>query len=292
MTSLRAYRDQLAGHLVVTHGGRIVKAMRDSSLLKFPSVVVAIDCAMGIQSGMIARNEVNSNDNAVRYRVGVHLDDVMIDDDDLLGDDVHVAAQINGLAKVNGIAISDDAHRQVRNRLDACSCESVAQLVKNIDRPDQVWHYVAATKPDHIDLKAPLTTKSSAQKPSIAVCPCQKMSGDPEQEYFADGIAEDISTRLSQFCSCQAVALNKTFIFKGRNVNVTDVSRELNAQLIDGETNTHLWADGYDGILEGVFELHDEGTQAIIVAIVPHSVTAEPPRAARMEGNDLGAWDC
>jgi adenylate cyclase len=197
---------------------------------------------------MIARNEVDSDDNAVRYRVGVHLGDVMIDYDDLLGDDVHVAAQINGLAKVNGIAISDDAHRQVRNRLDACSCESVAQSVKNIDRPDQ--------------------------------------------EYFANGIAEDISTRLSQFCSCQVIALNKTFIFKDRNANVTDISQELNAQLIDGETNTHLRVDGYHGILGGVFELHDEGTQAIIAAIVTHSVAAKLPRATRMEGNDLGAWDC
>jgi adenylate cyclase len=307
LARLRAHRSELIDPLIARHGGRVVKTKGDGLLLEFPSVVAAVECALGVQSQMPARNQGLGDDAAMQFRVGVHLGDVVIDGTDLLGDGVNVASRIEALAEVGGVAISDDAHRQVRDRLDTRWRDGGAQSVKNIDRPIQIWHY-AAEEPS--EPKAAATTSSSTQKPSIAVLPFENMSGDPEQEYFADGIAEDIITGLSRFRSFQVIARNTTFTFKGRNVNVADVSRQLNAryvvegsvrksgtrvrvtaQLIDGETNAHLWADRYDGVLEDVFDLQDEVTQAIVAAIAPQSVIAEVARATRMEGNDLGAWD-
>jgi adenylate cyclase len=288
---LKAHRSELIDALIDKHGGRIVKTTGDGLLLEFPSVVAAVECCIAVQMGMVERNE-GINDDAIRFRIGVHLGDVIVDDDDIYGDGVNIAARLQEIGDVGGIAISRDAHNSVDGRIEAQFTDGGDHELKNIAKPVQVWRWepaaagIAATSPQ---------TESDplylSDKPSIAVLPFDNMSGDPEQEYFADGITEDIITELSRFREFLVIARNSTFAYKGAAMDLTAVAGELNArymvegsvrkagnrvrvtaQLIEGASNTHLWADRFDGELTDIFALQDEITSAIVAAVAPRSV--------------------
>ncbi len=299
---LRAHRRELIDPLIATHGGRIVKTMGDGLLLEFPSVVAATRCAIETQEGLAARNADVSEDERIVFRVGVNQGDIIIDGEDILGDGVNVAARLQEVAEPGGIAVSHRVHEDVRDRLDARFEDRGEQSLKNIARPIRVWAWSPGI--------APRAAPSLPDKPSIAVLPFANMSGDPEQEYFADGIAEDIITALSKFRWFFVIARNSSFTYKGSAVDVKVVGRELGvryvlegsvrkagnrvrvtAQLIEAASGNHIWAERYDRELVDVFDLQDEIQQAIVVAVEPELAGAERQRAARKPPEQFDAWD-
>ncbi len=310
LAALKALRADLIDPKIVGHHGRIVKLMGDGMLAEFPSVVDAVRAAVETQEAVAERNSGLPEGRWIRFRIGINLGDVVIDGDDIQGDGVNVAARLEGLAKPGGICISGSVHEQVRDRIDLQFEDLGEQKVKNIDRPVRVWQWIADA-----GLAASVTAKTDeplplSDKPSIAVMPFDNMSGDPEHEYFADGIAEDIITALSRFKQFKVIARNSTFVYKGRNVDIRQVARELGVryvlegsvrkggkrlritgQLIETSDGTHLWADRYDGDLEDVFELQDRITESVIGAIEPTIMAAEIERARRQPPESLAAYD-
>ncbi len=245
-------------------------------------------------------------DRRIIFRIGVNLGDIIIEGEDILGDGVNIAARLQAFAEPGGVAISSRVHDDVRDRLEAEFADMGEQNLKNIARPIQVWQWTptAAAMPTAGE---PLAL---TDKPSIAVLPFDNMSGDPEQEYFADGITEDIITELSRFREFLVIARNSTFVYKGAAKDLTAVARELNAryivegsvrkagnrvrvtaQLIEGATNTHLWADRFDGDLTDIFGLQDEITAAIVRAVAPRFAQAEVERSAKLSPTQLSSWD-
>ena len=208
LQALRAHRRELIDDLIEEHGGRIANTAGDSLLLEFPSAVDAVRCALAIQQGMAERNADIDQDSQIWFRVGINVGDVVADGDDLLGDGVNIAARVENLADPGGIAISDDAYRQVRDRLDLVWHDDGEHEVKNIARPIRVWHWRAEAGAGTAISEEPLLVPD---EPSIAVLPFTNMSGDPEQEYFADGIAEDIITELSRAKWLFVIARNSSF---------------------------------------------------------------------------------
>jgi adenylate cyclase len=313
--TLREHR-AVSDALVAKHAGRIVKTTGDGLLLEFPSVVDAIECAVAVQTVMAQRNEGLPADRRMLFRIGINLGDILIEGDDILGDGVNVAARLEGIAEPGGICISSSAYEQVRGKVEVEFTDLGEQSLKNIDRPVRVY----AAKPksrlgtdafgvltSHPDAKKPLPLPD---KPSIAVLPFQNMSGDPEQEYFADGMVEDIITSLSRFKSLFVIARNSCFTYKGKAVDIKQVGRELGVryvlegsvrksggrvritgQLIDAATGAHLWADKIDGSLEDVFDLQDNVTLKVIGAIAPSILEAEIARARAKATANLDAYD-
>ena len=290
LAALRNHRAELIDDLIAEHGGRIVKTMGDGLLLEFPSVVVAVECAIEIQTGMIKRNEGIADARLICFRFGIHLGDVIVEGDDIFGDGVNIAARIEALGEPGGVTISDDAHRQVRDRIDLEWRNGASHKVKNIARPVQIWHWAAAIP--QAAASAPANDPADAapqpvqDKPSIVVLPFNNMSGDPEQEYFSDGITEDIITDLSKVSQLFVIARNSAFVYKDKTFNVSDVCRELGvkfalegsirkaanrvritAQLIDGTSGGHLWAERYDRELTDIFAVQDDVTQQIVAAL-------------------------
>jgi TolB-like protein/class 3 adenylate cyclase len=292
------------------HGGRIVGAAGDGMLLEFPSVVEAVTSAIEAQALMSERNAELPDDEKMLFRIGVNLGDVMIDGDDIYGDGVNIAARLEALADPGGVSLSDDAYRQVRDRLEIDWHDGGEHEVKNITRPIQVWHWASdrqlvsvGSAPDSELLPLP-------DKPSIAVLPFDNMSGDPEQEYFSDGITEDIITVLCRFSDLHVIARNSSFTYKGQSVDLRRVGRELGvryvlegsvrkagnriritAQLIDAATGDHIWAERYDRPLDDTFEVQDE-----IAALVANTTNSELlqtaiSRASRREADDLATWE-
>jgi TolB-like protein/class 3 adenylate cyclase len=310
--TLREHR-AVTDALVAKHGGRLVKTTGDGVLLEFPSVVDAVECAVAVQALMAQRNEGIPQDRRMLFRIGINLGDILIEGDDILGDGVNVAARLEGIAEPGGICISSSAYDQVRGKVEVEFTDLGEQRLKNIDRPVRV--YTANSRggmagPDtssHHDAQKPLALPD---KPSIAVLPFQNMSGDPEQEYFADGMVEDIITALSRNQQLFVIARNSSFTFKGRPVDVKQVARELGVryilegsvrksgnrvritgQLIEATTGTHLWADKYDGALEDVFDLQDQVAASVVGAIAPSVTQAEIERAKRKPTSSLDAYD-
>ncbi len=310
LAALNAHRSELIDPLVIKHGGRIVKTMGDGLLLEFPSVVAAVECVIAAQEGMAERNAGMDADRAIQFRVGVHLGDVIVEGDDIFGDGVNVAARLEGLSETNGVALSDDAYRQVRDRMDADWEDSGEHSVKNISRPIQVWRWTTA-EPKGIDHSADdREALKLPDKPSIAILPFENMSGDPEQEYFADGITEDIITALSKFRWFFVTARNSSFSYRGTATDVKQIGKELGvryvlegsvrksgnrvritAQLIEAENGNHIWAERYDRELADIFELQDEITLTIAAAVEPELAGSERSRALYKPTNDLKAWD-
>jgi adenylate cyclase len=289
--ALREHR-AVSDALVAKHGGRIVKTTGDGVLLEFPSVVDAVECAVAVQAVMAERNEGVPQDLRMLYRIGINLGDVLIEGDDILGDGVNVAARLEGIAEPGGISVSASAYDQVRSKIAVEFADLGEQRLKNIDRPVRVY---AAKLSDHSGKGAPVVSTSGpdtnkplplSDKPSIAVLPFQNMSGDPEQEYFVDGIAEDVLTTLSKIQELMVIARNSSFAFKGQIRDVREIGRvlgaryvlegsvrkagnrvRLTAQLIDTTDGSHRWADRFDGGLDDVFDLQDRITQDIVAAL-------------------------
>ncbi len=288
---------------VEKHGGRIVKLMGDGVLALFDSVVEAVNCAVSWQT------QVSNISGDIRFRIGVNLGDVILKEDDVFGDGVNVAARLESIAEPGGISVSQDVYRQARGKTDFEFEELGAQQLKNIAEPVNVYRIkpglvaAAALSPAGQKLK-------KSEQPSIAVLPFDNMSGDPEQEYFADGITEDLITGLSKVRWFFVIARNSTFTYKGQAVDVTKVARELGvryvlegsvrkaggrvritAQLIDAETGNHVWAERYDRTLDDIFDLQDEMTQTIVGAVEPEISETERQRVVSAPPGTLDAWE-
>ncbi len=305
---LKAHRANLIDKLIETHGGRIVKTTGDGLLLEFPSVVAAVECVVAVQEGMIERNADVSQDEAIRFRIGVHLGDVIVEGDDIFGEGVNIAARLQEIGEADGVTISSNAHDSVDRRIKAGFVDGGDQELKNIARPVRVWQWSSNAK----KTAAPSDAKPSPapDKPSIAVLPFNNMSGDPEQEFFADGMAEDIITGLSQFGSLLVIARNSTFSFKGQSIDVKQVAETLavryvlegsirkggdrirvTAQLIDADSGNHIWAERFDRDVSDIFAVQDEVTGAIIAAIAPEIDQFEIDRSRRKSPAEFSAWD-
>ncbi len=271
---------QLAGHLrslvdpkIAEHRGRIVKNTGDGLLAEFSSVVDAVRCAVEIQQGMAERNAEASREKRIEFRIGINVGDVMIERGDIFGDGVNVAARLEGIAEPGGISVSGRVLEDVQGKLDILFENAGEQQLKNIARPVRVYRARMGGAAPAI-LRPALALPD---KPSIAVLPFQNFSGDPEQEYFADGVVEDITIELSRFPWLFVIARNSSFTYKGRAVDIRQVARELGVryvlegsvrklggrlritgQLIDASTGAHLWADRFDGGLEDLFDLQDQ----------------------------------
>jgi TolB-like protein len=291
--------------IVTDHGGRIFKTTGDGVLLEFPSVVAAVECAVAIQKLMAVRNADVPEDQRMLFRIGINLGDVLLEGDDVLGDGVNVAARLEGIAEPGGICLSDAAYQQVRDKVSIGFIDIGEQRLKNIARPVRAHRVRLDRSP--VQVRPALALPN---KPSIAVLPFQNMSADPEHEYFADGVVEEIITALSRIRWLFVIARNSTFTYKGRAVDVKQVGRELGvryvlegsvrkaanrvriiAQLIDAATGAHLWADRFEGALDDIFDLQDQITARVVGAIAPKLEQAEIERAKLKPTESLDAYD-
>lgn len=294
---------------ITHHGGRIIKSMGDGALVEFTSVVEAVKCAAKTQTAIAECNSDVPEDRRISFRVGINLGDVIVTGDDIYGDGVNVAARIEELAEPGSIYISGTVYEHVRNKLDLSIEDLGEHSFKNINAPVRVYAVkLDSHKPPGSRTSTPLPFPD---KPSIAVLPFVNMGGDPEQEYFSDGITEDIITELCRFRGLFVIARDSSFAFRGRTVDLREIGRQLGvrfvvegsvrrlgtrlritAQLIDAVTNSHVWAEHYDRDLEDIFAVQDEVTQAIVAAIEPELLRAERERARRKPPDSLSAWEC
>lgn len=279
LAALRSLRQTLIDGKLAEHRGRVVKLTGDGMLAEFSSVVNAVACAVDIQRHMALRNADTAADRRIDLRIGIHLGDILAEDGDIFGDGVNVAARIESLAPPGGVSVSASVRDNVGNRLDLAWHDRGDQTLKNIDRPVRVFDVVPGTPP-------PATATPAPARRTVAVLPFANMSGDPEQEYFSDGITEDIITNLSRVSALGVLARNTSFQFKGRSVDVPQIARQLKAshvlegsvrkaggrvritaQLIDGATGEHLWAERYDRDLSDIFAVQDEMSETIVAVL-------------------------
>jgi TolB-like protein/class 3 adenylate cyclase len=312
LAQLKALRKTLFDPKITDHRGRIVKNTGDGALVEFASVVDAVRCAHEIQRGVAEQNADVPQDKRIEFRIGIHVGDIIIEESDIFGDGVNIAVRLEGTAEPGGICISDDAHRQIRGKIGLDYDDMGPQVLKNIAEPMRVWRIRAnglTAAPNYRPI-GDAKTLPLPDKPSIAVLPFQNMSGDPEQEYFADGMVEDIITALSRFRSLFVIARNSSFTYKGRAVDVKQVGRELGVryvlegsvrraanrvrivgQLIDASTGAHLWADRFDGGLDDIFDLQDRIAMSVAGVIEPMLEAAEILRSIQRPPTDLTAYD-
>ena len=310
---LKGHRRELVDPKIAEHHGRIVKTTGDGLLAEFASVVDAVRCAVDIQRSMAERNTSIPDDQSIAYRIGINVGDIIVDEGDIFGDGVNVAARLEALAESGGICVSQVVHDQVRDKLDFSFEDMGEQQVKNIARPVRALRILLdeARRPSgpRAADSAP-SVRALSDKPSIAVLPFQNMSGDPDQEYFVDGIVEDIITGLSRMKWLFVTARNSSFTYKGHAVDVIKVGRELgvryvlegslrkagervrvSAQLIETATGSHVWAERYDCPLGDIFALQDEITLSVVGAIEPSMRQAEIERSKRKRPENLDAYD-
>jgi adenylate cyclase len=300
----QSLRRELIEPLVAAHGGRIVKTIGDGLLIEFPSVVDAVRCAILLQEAVAVHQAGIEEDRRIRYRIGINLGDIVSQGDDILGDGVNVAARLEALAEPGGVCISETVHHHIGGNIGANFESAGEHAVKNVPKPVKVWRWRAGPA-QAASLPLPLP-----DKPSVAVLPFTNMSGDPEQDYFSDGVTEDIITALSRLRWFFVIARNSTFAYKGKAVGIKQVGRELGVryvlegsvrksghrvritgQLIDAVTGNHIWADRYDRELTDIFALQDEITTSVLAAIEPKLLAAEVLRAETRSVEDLNAWD-
>jgi TolB-like protein/class 3 adenylate cyclase len=309
LADLKSIRQEVVDPAIAAHGGRIVKTTGDGLLLEFPSVVNAVRCAVEVQTAMADRTAEVPEDQRLAFRIGINIGDIIVEGDDIFGDGVNVAARLQEIAASGGICISSRVHEDVRDRLDTAFDDGGTQTLKNIARPVQVWRWQPGTVEQPKPAPEP-TTLPLPDKPSIAVLAFQNMSGDPEQEYFADGMVEEIITALSRIRWLFVIARNSSFMYKGQAAAVKQVGRELGvryvlegsvrkgsgqvrvtAQLIEAESATHLWADRFDGSLEDVFDLQDRVASKVAGVIEPTLQATEIRRSRGRPTDDLTAYD-
>ncbi len=310
LAQLKTLRIEVSDPRIAEHRGRVVKTTGDGLLAEFASVVDAVRCAVAFQEGMAERSMDTPEDRRIEFRIGVNLGDVIVQDDDVFGDGVNIAARLEGLAEPGGVVVSGSVHDQVEGKIEAAFDDLGEHTVKNIDKPIGV--YRVSSKPRPVD-----TTPTASEvdklfeRPAVAVLPFENIGGDPDQEYFADGLTEDIIAALSLCRSIPVIARNSSFTYKGRAVKVQEVARDLGvryvlegslrragdrlrvtAQLIDAETGHHVWAERFDRQMEDVFAVQDEITERIAGVVAPELSKAELRRSASKRPDNLDAWEC
>jgi adenylate cyclase len=308
LAALKRLRQEVFAPQVADHGGRVVKLMGDGAIVEHASVVDAVSCAIAVQEELAALNEGVSAGERVELRIGVNLGDVMIEGSDIYGDGVNVAARLQDEADPGGVVLSATAYEHVVGKVPVTFDDAGERELKNIAKPVRIYRWVpavcAARQAAAPDRPVP------ADKPSIAVLPFDNMSGDPDQEYFADGIVESITAALSGIRSFFVIARNSAFAYKGRAKNIREIGRELGVayalegsvqraggrvritvQLLETASGAHLWAEKYDGALDDIFELQDRITEQVAGALQPSIRLAEIERARRKRPQDLGAYD-
>jgi adenylate cyclase len=306
----KAHRAALIDPKIAQYGGRIVKTTGDGMLVEFSSAIDAVHCATEIQRAMPEREREIPDATRIRYRIGINLGDIVIDDGDILGDGVNIAARLEGLSEPDGLCISDVVYQNVQGRLELSFEDLGEQALKNMERKVRAWKWAGSARGDGAEPKPAPGTLPLPDKPSIAVLPFTNMSGDPEQEYFADGIVEEIITALSKIKKLFVIARNSTFTYKGQAVDVKRVGREqgvryvlegsvrrggdrlrITAQLIDAETGNHLWAERYDRESKDMFALQDEITREVTSALQVELTEGEQARLWASGTKNLEAWE-
>lgn len=314
LARLKTHRIELIDPVIGKNRGRIIKTTGDGLLVEFHSVVDAVLCAAEIQRRMAKRNTDVAPARWMQFRIGINLGDVIVDGNDIFGDGVNVASRLEVLAEPGGICVSGAVRDQVGDRLEDLTFEDLGeQAVKNIVRPIRVFRVRldtdSATAPEHSETSA--AEPAVARKPSIAVLPLANMSGDPEQEFFADGLTEDIITELSRFHDLLVISRNSAFVYKGKAVKVQDVAKEfavdyvlegsvrkaggrirVTVQLIDAEADRHVWAERYDRELADVFAIQDEMTRAIVATLPGRVEAAAHDRVNRKPTENMAAYEC
>jgi adenylate cyclase len=315
LARLRALRSDLVDPTIAVHNGRVVKRTGDGAIVEFRSVVDAVRCAIEIQNAMVERNAGVPEERRIEFRIGVHLGDVVEEaDGDLMGDGVNIAARLEGVAQPGAICLSEDAYRQVKSRLDLKVSDLGATALKNIAEPVRLYSLQVGlparakpTDPSDVSVPAPVTLPTQ----SIAVLPFANMSGDAEQEYFADGISEDIITALSKLPQLFVIARNSAFTFKGKNVHIGEVGKSLGvryvlegsvrksggrvritAQLIDTTTGGHLWAERFDRDLTDIFAVQDDVTTHIVSALALNLNAGDRQSITAEHTDNQEAYDC
>jgi adenylate cyclase len=307
LSQLASLRREIIEPNIAKHSGRLFKVMGDGFLAEFASAVQAVTCAVAIQAETERAADTLDDTRKMRLRIGIHVGDVMVEGDDLMGDGVNIASRLESIAAPGGISVSRAVHDQVRDRIEVSFDDKGEITLKNIARPVQVFALAGAKESGSVRTAPVLALPD---KPSIAVLPFQNMSGDPEQEYFADGMVEDIITALSRVKSFFVIARNSSFIYKGRAVDIKQVGRELGVryvlegsvrksahriritgQLIDTQTGAHIWADRFEGGVEDIFDLQDRITEQVAGALQPSIRIAEIERSRRKRPQDLSAYD-
>jgi adenylate cyclase len=318
LARLRMLRSDVIDPTTAVHNGRVVKRTGDGAIVEFRSVVDAVRCAVEVQNAMVERNAGLPPERRIEFRVGIHVGDVVEESDgDLMGDGVNIAARLEGVAKPGAICLSEDAYRHVKSRLDLAVSDLGPTKLKNIAEPIRAYllEVGVATAAKHVPQESatpekPSTRLAPPDKPSIAVLPFQNMSNDPAQEYFADGMVEEIITGLSRIKWLFVIARNSSFVYKGKAVDVRQVGRELGvryvlegsvrkagnrlritAQLLEAETGAHLWADRYEGGLEEVFDLQDQITEKVVGLVEPSVRQSEIEHSRRKRPENLDAYD-
>jgi len=313
LARLKAIRSALVEPSIGAHRGRLVKTIGDGMLVEFASAVDAARSAIEVQRGMAAQNDGIPQDKRIEFRVGIHVGDIIIDDNDIFGDGVNIAARLENIADPGGICISDDAYRQIRGKVDMTFEDMGVQTLKNITEPIRAWRLKIGSEASVARHSAPAElhqVRPLSGKPSVAVLPFQNMSGDPEQEYFADGIADDVLTTLSKIQELLVISRNSSFAFKGQSRDIREIGKilgaryllegsvrkvgnrvRLTAQLIDSRDGGHLWADRFDGGLDDVFDLQDRITQEIVAALEVQLAVGERARVWRKRSGSPLAYE-
>jgi adenylate cyclase len=310
LARLKTHRIELIDPAIAKNAGRIIKTTGDGMLVEFQSVTDAVKCAMEIQQRMKRRNSDVSQDRRIEFRIGINLGDIIFDDDDIFGDGVNIAARVEQLADVGGICVTAAVATQIADRLEVLFEDLGEKTLKNISRPVHLYRVeldgsVLPTVGEETE------TKRAASKPSIVVLPFNNMSGDPEQEFFADGLTEDIITELSRRHELFVISRNSSFVYKNQPVNVREVAEKLGAQylvegsvrksgdrvrvtaqLIDAINDAHIWADKYDRKLDDIFAIQDEVTAAIAATLPGRVEAAQRDQLARTKPTNMAAYEC
>jgi adenylate cyclase len=305
LARLKACR-AIIDRLIASHRGRVFNTAGDSVVADFASAVDAVQCAVAVQAEIVAENAADATDEPMQFRIGVHVGDVIVDGENLFGEGVNIAARLEGFAEAGAICVSAVVRDQVGNRLPLAFDDLGNQQVKNIAQAIRVYRVRA-----EVPTIQPVPALPLPDKPSIAVLPFQNISGDPEQEYFADGMVEEIITALSKIRWFFVIARNSTFTYKGHAVDVKQVGRELGvryvlegsvrksgnrirvtAQLVEAATGNHVWAERYDRDLADIFAVQDEITERVVAAIEPELYAAEQVRSQSKPPDSLDAWEC
>ena len=314
LAQLKAFRKTLVDPRIATHRGRIVKTTGDGMLVEFASAVDAARCGVEIQREMAQQNAQVPSELRIEFRIGIHVGDIIIDDNDIFGDGVNIAARLEGIAEPGGVCISDDAHRQIRGKIDVVCDDMGEQTLKNIAEPMRAWHmrFAGEAAPAIRSNPSPIRVQALAlpDKPSIVVLPFDNMSAEPGQDYLADGIVEAITAALSCIRSFFVIARSSAFTYKGRTTNARDIGKELGVayllegsvqkagnrlriivQLIETAGGAHVWSSRFDGAIDDFFDLQDRITEQVAGALQPSIRIAEIERSRRKRPQDLGSYD-